>query len=159
MAQQRLSGKSMEVLAEELLNDSGVPFPDFIALPEDNEARMLIMRHFDSIIKVRTKKEWVQKPFEVNLAAQLAVAMHAAQLAMDDVIKNGHTSMSVKGTPVANPSVGVWSNISGRIYALLGKMHLTLDTSQARSVNNAGREVAGTIADLEDGGDLLAKPN
>ena len=159
MSNYRVKGNSTGAILTEMATTEGVPFPANIQLPADEEGRDLVLSHFWSIIRVRSKKDWDARPFDVNLAGQLAVAMYAAQKAMEDIIATGHTIENPRGTPIMNPSVTAWSNISGRVQSLLSKMHLTLDDSHARGANAAGKAATGVRAEIEGvKGGFLAKP-
>lgn len=114
---------------------------------------------FDEVISEFAKVDW--SDHTIRLAASLAMSLWMLQDAQRQLLDEGYTSESSRGTPCINPLVSATNMLSGQVMSLRRTLALhalagakTGDVGKRRAVNKGSADDAPTDED-----DLIAVPS
>lgn len=112
---------------------------------------------FESVIEEFARSEWTEHAIEI--AAMLARTMANLESEQRLLRKEGFTSESQRGTPVANPRVTVVKGLTGDILGLRRslQLHARAQNGEIQKTGNRKSQAKAIEADLGD--DLLARPS
>lgn len=127
--------------------------------PEEMTFSAVHYRIFNEVIDEFAKIDWT--PHNIRIAAVLARTLANLSDAQEELIVEGFTAHSTRGTPVINPLVSVTNQLAGQVMSLRRTLALhasagqnKVDVDKRRAINKSN---ANDAPDDED--DLIAMPD
>ena len=115
--------------------------------PADSDFNASQLTVFNEVIEEFAKVDWT--PHTIRLAASLAMSLWMLQDAQRDLLTEGYTSESARGTPCINPLVSATNMLSGQVMSLRRSLALhatagakTGDVGKRRAINKGSAEDA-----------------
>ena len=130
---------------------------DDVAIPEGvilrSEDEMVIWRQFT---RIRRAKDW--RDFDLLLVAKAVRAESDIRKHQEFLDKSGPLLKTDRGTPIANPLIGIIDSLQRQQLAIIRSMSMNQTESDPRTLNAGGAQQQEYRSLLGDMSELIARP-